>query len=251
MAFALTAAKRFFYRHFPSAHVSAFVRTIHLKTTLRRLTFQEALDAGCGEGEYTLFLAERFPRARFTGFDISEGSIRKASEEAARRGISNVSFRVMDLKRMEESGRYDFVFTLECLEHIPGNRPVIDGLIRALKKGGTLLIMMPNEKIHRYLFPRRWFEKYNQWAAAEHIGDQYTLEELTALLRTRGIRVIRSRYTFGFWGKLVWEVRMLTEEKRGLHCLLLPLLLLFGILDSLWPFWRSGSYGLLVLGRKE
>jgi len=65
-----------------------------------------------------------------------------------------------------------------------------------------LYVAMPCETIHRFLFPRRWFDKYIQWTAGEHIGDQYTCEELMAILRSLGLTIVRTQYTLGFWGKL-------------------------------------------------
>lgn len=99
---------------------------------------------------------------------------------------------------------------------------------------------MPCETIHRFLFPRRWFDKYIQWTAGEHIGDQYTCEELMAIFRSLGLTIVRARYTFGFWGKLAWELDMLTD---GLKRLLLPPLFSFVALDPLCRN-RSGPYGL-------
>jgi SAM-dependent methyltransferase len=55
----------------------------------------EILDAGCGEGAASLYLAER----GFTtvGLDQSPTAIKLAREEAAQRGLSNASFAVADI----------------------------------------------------------------------------------------------------------------------------------------------------------
>jgi SAM-dependent methyltransferase len=55
----------------------------------------EILDAGCGEGAASLYLAER----GFTtvGLDQSPAAIKLAREEATRRGLSNTSFAVADI----------------------------------------------------------------------------------------------------------------------------------------------------------
>lgn len=61
-----------------------------------------------------------------------------------------------------------------------GNQRVLTSLVNALRPGGILYVAMPCEKLHAYLFPKRFFEQYTRWAAAEHIGDQYTREERPA-----------------------------------------------------------------------
>ncbi|MDV2503967.1 MAG: class I SAM-dependent methyltransferase [bacterium] len=250
MKIVLGWGRKVFYRFFPSGHVSAYIRTLYLKRSLRGLKFQRALDAGCGPGAFTLFLAQRFPEAQLKGYDISGAEIQKATEAAKEKGITNVIFEVQDLRRMEEKDEYDFIFSLECLEHIHGNQKVIGNFVQALSPGGVLFIMMPCEKIHKFLFPRNWFEEYTQWTAKEHIGDQYTLDELVPILEGLGVRTLQAQYTFGFWGKLAWELSMLTVNKRKLHRLLLPMLLLIGLLDVVLPLGKGSPYGLLVLGQK-
>ena len=241
--------KRFFYRFFPSAFVSAYIRTLYLKRFVRNIAFSHALDAGCGTGLFTLFLAGRFPAARFTGYDLSQEDIEQGQKEARQKGLHNVSFRIQDLMNLAEREKYDFIFSIDCLEHIPGNQQVMANLTQALAPGGILYVAMPCEKIHQYLFPARHFKKYSQWAAGKHIGDQYTCDELVAIFQSLGLTIIQTQYTFGFWGKLAWELDMLTDNRPGLKRLLLPFLFTIGALD---PFCRnrSGPYGLLVVGKK-
>jgi 2-polyprenyl-3-methyl-5-hydroxy-6-metoxy-1,4-benzoquinol methylase len=245
----ITIGKKCFYRFFPSAHVSAYIRTLYLKRHVRHFNFSHTLDAGCGTGLFTLFLAEKFPQAQFVGYDISRDDILQCDKEAGRKGFRNVSFRVQNLIELDEYERYDFIFSIDCLEHIPGNQKVIANLVKALASGGILYLAIPGEKNHRYLFPKRYFERYTQWASGEHIGDQYTRDELVAVFRALQLDILHAQYTFGFWGKLAWELDMLTDGKPGLKTMLLPLLFCIGALD---PFFsnNSGPYGVLVIGKK-
>lgn len=245
----IRVGRQFFYRFFPSAFVSAYIRTLYLKRFVRTITFSKVLDAGCGTGLFTLFLAGRFPEARFAGYDLSPDDLDQGRAEARQKGLGNVSFEVQDLMRLDENEKFDFIFSIDCLEHIPGNQKVMAGLVRALVPGGVLYVAMPCEKIHRFLFPKRYFEKYIRWAAGEHIGDQYTCDELVAIFRSLGLAILQAQYTFGFWGKLAWELDMLTDSRPRLKRLLLPFLFSVGALDPLCGN-RSGPYGLLVVGKK-
>ena len=250
MTAVLNVLKQRFYRAFPSAHVGAFIRTIYLKRTLRTLTFSSAFDAGCAEGDFTVFLASRFPHARFTGMDLSPAAIAKAEAVARARQVGNVRFVAGDLRSIRDRDAYDLIYSLDSLEHIPGNGAVLERLVDALRPGGSLFIMMPCEPMHRWVLPRRWFADYEAWAAREHIGDQYTLEELTALLQKMGLRIVEAEYTFGVMGKLAWELHMLVEQRRVVCRLLLPLLFALGYLDTRWPFPKRHPYALRVLARK-
>jgi hypothetical protein len=46
------------------------------------------LDVGCGRGRIMIRLAERFPRSRFVGMDLSEHAVKGARNEAAARGLA-------------------------------------------------------------------------------------------------------------------------------------------------------------------
>src|SRR5262245_9829423 len=53
-------------------------------------------DVGCGAGVAILLMVERFPRSRFTGFDISTEAIAMARVDASRLGLMNAQFIVED-----------------------------------------------------------------------------------------------------------------------------------------------------------
>jgi len=85
--------KRIFYRWFPSAFASAYIRTLYLKRFVQNITFFNVLDAGCGPGLFTLFLASRYPEARFAGHDHSKEDVERSRKEATEKGLRNVSLK--------------------------------------------------------------------------------------------------------------------------------------------------------------
>ena len=50
------------------------------------------LELGCGKGEYTVGLAERFPNKNFIGIDIKGNRLWKGAKHALETGLSNVAF---------------------------------------------------------------------------------------------------------------------------------------------------------------
>lgn len=57
-----------------------------------------------------------------------------------------MSFKVQDLMSLAEHETFDFIFSIDCLEHIPGNQKVVANLVQALAPGGILYVAMPCEK---------------------------------------------------------------------------------------------------------
>ena len=241
--------KKAFYKFIPSAHVSAYIRLLYLRLFLKEFDFQNALDAGCGPGLFSFYVAERHPQSQIRGYDISSVDIDICNREKIKRKLNNVYFKRMDLRKLCESNNYDFIFSIDVIEHISPNIKVFSNIYNALEPGGIFYLAMPYEPGHCHLLPRRYFKKYISWAQKEHIGEQYNLRAISILLTQIGFNVIDARHTFGFWGKLAWEFDMLTENHLTLKHLLQPLMFIWGYLDTLWRN-GSGSYAIRVIAEK-
>lgn len=100
------------------------------------------LDAGCGRGQALGLLAERFPRSRFAGYDLSEEAIRYAREGAAAAGLDNVRFEVRDLTDFDstaEPGRFDLVTTFDAIHDQARPAALLAGIRRSLAPDGVYL----------------------------------------------------------------------------------------------------------------
>ena len=71
------------------------------------------LDIGCESGYMTAFLAMYFPEARITSIDRSENAVNIAKERLNRFGITNVQFKITDVKDLDE--QYDTVISMRTL----------------------------------------------------------------------------------------------------------------------------------------
>ena len=245
----LSLIKKRFYEFIPSAHAGAYIRLLYLRFFLKKLSFRKGLDAGCGPGLYTFFVAEQFPEAHVTGYDISLSDINICNQNKIRRKIDNVTFKPVDLSKLSEPENYDFIFSIDVMEHIRGNLLVFKNIYDALKPGGIFYLAMPYEPGHRYLLPRKYFSNYLSWAKREHVGEQYSLHAIAHTLNRLGFSLIDARYTFGFWGKLSWELDMLTENYRTIQRALKPFIFAGGYLDTLWRN-GPGSFAIRVITRK-
>ena len=245
----LSLFKKIFYRYIPSAHISAYIRLLYFRKYLKKAHFDEALDAGCGSGLFTFFAAKHFPKARITGYDISEEHIDDCNKKRISDKITNVFFLQSDMRIPHQKEQYDFIFSIDVLEHIQDNFEVLENVYHGLKSNGVFYLAMPYEPGHNYLFPKEWFGDYIAWAEKEHIAEQYALETVTEILRKLRFKIEDICYTFGFWGKLAWELDMLTEKRLFLKHLLQPLLFIWGYLDTLWKN-GSGSYAIRIIARK-
>jgi trans-aconitate 2-methyltransferase len=110
---------------------------------------RKALDIGCGPGNSTRMVKQRFPEADVLGIDQSPEMIRAAREENPA-----LSFQVFDVTRdfTPLGTDYDLVFSNACLQWVPGHEQLLPRLIGLLRPGGILAVQLPNnfeEPVHR------------------------------------------------------------------------------------------------------
>lgn len=102
-------------------------------------TGREVLDAGCGVGYGTAFLADAAHRA--VGGDVDESSIAYARERYAR---SNTDFVVLDATAMPfPDGSFDVVCSFETIEHVTDPAVFVMEAARVLRPGGTFILSTP------------------------------------------------------------------------------------------------------------
>ncbi len=100
------------------------------------------LEAGCGVGAQTVFLARHSPGAEFTSIDVSKESLEAAAAAVRQAGLTNVTFQVADLYRLPfPAGSFDHVFVCFVLEHLADPVLALRQLKHVLKPGGTLTVI--------------------------------------------------------------------------------------------------------------
>lgn len=99
------------------------------------------LDAGCGVGGSSIFLAERIG-CRVTGITLSEKQVHTATHKAAERHLSQPpSFLVRDYTQTGfPDASFDVVWAIESVCHAEDKRLFVKEAHRLLKPGGRLIV---------------------------------------------------------------------------------------------------------------
>lgn len=97
------------------------------------------LDIGCGPGNSTSVVRERFPKARVLGVDSSENMLQKARES-----YPELSFQLCDITTdLDRLGTYDVIFSNACLQWVPDHGRLIPSLLGRLNENGVLAVQIP------------------------------------------------------------------------------------------------------------
>ena len=99
----------------------------------------DVADMGCGSGRAINLMAKQWPNSRFTGYDFSEEATARGSEEAQRWGLTNASFEVHDVSKLDAVDRFDLITTFDAVHDQADPAGMLDSVSRALRPGGTYL----------------------------------------------------------------------------------------------------------------
>ena len=98
----------------------------------------EVVDLGCGAGNLTGLLAERWPDAHVVGLDSSPEMI------AAAQGLGqSVTYAVADLRDWQPERPVDVLVSNATLQWIPGHLELLPSLVAAVAPGGWFAFQVP------------------------------------------------------------------------------------------------------------
>ena len=100
------------------------------------------LDIGGGFGLIALYVPQLHPGLEIHGFDLSERRVQMARRAAELIGVDNVRFDVRDATQLRASDRFEAVYMLDVVHHVPTETvaPMLTEIRESLVPGGRLLI---------------------------------------------------------------------------------------------------------------
>jgi trans-aconitate 2-methyltransferase len=156
------------------------------------------LDLGCGTGELTAMLAERFPGSTALGIDTSPEMLAKAEAHTSQR----VAFQRADILTFEGYGDYDLIFSHAAFQWVPDNEALMQRILTQMKPGAQLAVQMPKNDLHishRLAAEVAQEEPFSGWLQGfvRH-SEALSLERYAEILHAHGMqRMVCSELIYG------------------------------------------------------
>jgi trans-aconitate 2-methyltransferase len=158
-------------------------RTRPARELLARVPLEAAervVDLGCGPGNSTALLHERWPAARVTGVDSSAEMLQRA-----RADLPQLEWQHADVGRFVADAPLDVLFGNAVLQWLPDHRELVPRLFAQLRPGGVLALQMPHnfaEPSHRWMreLPGPWQARTAGVRAHSPVGEAAFYYDLLA-----------------------------------------------------------------------
>ena len=192
-----------FYRNGYSAHLVPSWLPALDGVTAKLEAGAVVADVGCGHGHSTVLMAKAFPKSRFWGFDVHQGSIEVARRVAAEAGVTDrVSFEVARADDYAKRG-YDLLCFFDCLHDMGRPIDAARHAAAAMAPDGTLMLIEPfaSERVEDNISPigRAYYAASTTMCCAHAISEKGThvlgaqagFHELEAVLKSAGLSRVR------------------------------------------------------------
>jgi len=241
------------------------LRTWHVKKAFRKWSSAaqgevNILDAGMGFGQYSWFMARMLSKSQVKGVDVKEEQVADCNGFFQKAHQNNAHFAVADLTKFKEEGKYDFVLSVDVMEHIEEDVQVFKNFYASMKPGAMLLISTPSDQggsdVHHHDHDHDHENDGSHSFIDEHVRDGYGIPEIKEKLKEAGFERSEAHYSYGTPGKISWKISMkypillLNTSKIFFvilpfyYLLILPFMLLLNYMDMVGKH-KTGT-GLIV-----
>jgi len=102
---------------------------------------RKILDAGCGTSQRVLGFAKRYPKANFTGIDMTTASLNVARQLALRHNVQNITFKEKNILELDLGDeKFDIIVSTGVLHHLTDPQKGVSNLCQHLDKDGVICL---------------------------------------------------------------------------------------------------------------
>lgn len=239
--------RRLFYRMLDIL----LLRSWHVRRALKSIGSElphdaAVLDAGMGFGQYTWWMASRFPAWQITAVDLKSEQVADCNSFFAKTGIAgSTRAHTADLVTWRGNSEYDLILCVDVMEHILEDQTVFENFRDMSAAGAYLVISTPSD-----LGGSDVHTGEDASFIGEHVRNGYGREEITGKLQSAGYGEVKAAYTYGTPGSIAWRLTM------KYPVMMLSASKLFFILLPLWylivmPFALILNYADLIISHRK
>ena len=233
------------------------IRLAHFRHALRKIPFfSNVLDAGCGTGDFSFYVAHKFKNVSIDAMDIDKKRIAENNKVKVTLHISNINFFEGDILKIAEEQKehnkqkkkwknsYDLVFCIGTILYFTKEQRlrIAKNLLSLVKPNSYIYFDLPiSDYTDLTLISPKYYPNMYKMIEAKNTGDLFGFEELEKLLKNNNFTIIHKNKTHNCLGKFAWEFDNVLRERNynRVRLFLLPLMRAMARSDA-WTKNRRG-----------
>lgn len=156
------------------------------------LNGKKILEIGAGRGDFSIWLARKFPAATVVGTDFSHAAIDIARSKI-NASTANLSFQLENAEHLSFSNNsFDYIISCETMEHVFHPQLMANEMSRILVKGGGFILTTENYFNGMYLmWLKSWITKkpFNSGSGIQPHENFFTFYHVKLFFRKAGLQL--------------------------------------------------------------
>lgn len=172
------------------------------------------IDIGSGSGVFTYPYSRKNLKAKFVCADVNPNNNKIIQRLVEQNSLLNLTAEKFDLNNDRLNTKYDVILCISTLELIKDDIKALINIKKGLTTEGKFLLYLPTSgkralPFFNYLYYKLFQDvNYSLSNKRQHI---YTRKSIEQKLNDAGFRIVESKITYGFFGKLHFEISMILE----------------------------------------
>ena len=177
------------YNQFKAIRFKPFYDLMELISAEKQM---QIVDLGCGTGEQTLILSEKFPQTSLLGVDSSKEMLSESSKlEKERLTFKNCTVEHF----LDTPGSWDLIFSNAALQWLEDHNEIFPKIISKLSPGGQLAVQMPYQPknvLNKILFGMAGEEPYRSMLKGwNRPSPVLSIDDYAKILFDQGLKQLR------------------------------------------------------------
>lgn len=188
-------------------------RLYHLRSLIGESKKKYILDVGCGTGEFLQFMKKNGWNTY--GIEPSYDAWTSAKKKGG--NIFNISLEDF-VSHNNNRSKFDAVTLLNVLEHIPYPQKVIVTARKILKKGGVMVIQVPNDFNALQNIANQYVRRKKWWVTIPDHVNYFNFDSLERMFSELGFRIKIKTTDFPMETFLLMGENYVDEKEKGASC---------------------------------
>lgn len=201
------------------------------------------LDLACGYGDYSFYLAEKYPWLKIDAIDVNSASINPAKKIVNSVNLKNIEFICKDFGELSTDKKYDYVFCIASFHAFPNKKDALKKISLLLSANGVFYFQDSIKDAYADTFFSSRSKSFLHYQKHFVVGEQFDKQDFCEAFKEANLSVIEMKEIVGFFGMFAWGLDQILHEVKFKYAktIAMPFLKLICLFEFLFPIGKKND----------